>query len=84
MDKDTHKRGDIFNEGDDMSSFFFEVGLRINANANIHRMDTAMMEGIAGDRHYVFQQDGALAHGANTVLYTSKFDALKYILKFDF
>ena len=65
MDKDTYKRGVIFNEGDDMSSFFFEVGLRVNANANIHRMDTVMMEGVAGDRHYVFQQDGALAHDAN-------------------
>ena len=48
MDKDTHKRGVIFNEGDVMSSFFFEVGLRGNANANIHRMDTVMMEGVAG------------------------------------
>ena len=48
-----------------MSSFFFEVGLRVNAIANIHRMDTVMMEGVAGDRYYVFQQDGALAHGAN-------------------
>ena len=65
MDKDTHKRGVIFNEGDVMSSFFFEVGLRGNANANIYRMDTVMMEGVAGDRHYVFQQDGALAHDAN-------------------
>ena len=65
MDKDTHKRGVIINEGDDMSSFFFEVSLRVNANADIHRMDTVMMEGVAGDRHYVFQQDGALAHDAN-------------------
>ena len=65
MDKDTHKRGVIFNEGDVMSSFFFEVGLRVNANANIHRMDTLMMEGDAGDRHYVFQRDGALAHDDN-------------------
>ena len=48
-----------------MSSFFFEVGLRVNVNAEIHRMDTVMMEGVAGDRHYVFQQDGALAHDAN-------------------
>ena len=65
MDKNTHKRGVIFNEGDVMSSFFFEVGLRVNANANIHRMDTVMMETVAGDRHYEFQQDGALAHDAN-------------------
>ena len=65
MDKDTHKRGVIFNEGDVMSSFFFEVGLRVNANADIHRVDTVMMEGVAGHRHYVFQQDGALAHDAN-------------------
>ena len=68
MDNDTHKRGVIFNEGDVMSSFFFEVGLsrlRVNAIANIRRMDTVMMEGVAGDRHYVFQQDGALAHDAN-------------------
>ena len=64
-DKDTHKRGVIFNEGDVMSSFFFEVGLRVNANANIHRMDTVMIEGVAGDRHYVLQQDGAFAHDAN-------------------
>ena len=31
-------------------------------------MDTVekpWMEGAAGDRHYVFQQDGALAHNAN-------------------
>ena len=48
MCKDTHKKGVIFNEGDVMSSFFFEVGLRVNANANIHRMDTVMMEGVAG------------------------------------
>ena len=50
-----------------MFSFFFEVGLRFNANAYIHRMDTAMMEGVAGsgDRHYVFQQDGAFAHDVN-------------------
>ena len=65
MDKDTHKRGVIFNEGDVMSSFFFEVGLRVNANANIHQMGTVMMEGVAGNHHYVFQQDGALAHDAN-------------------
>ena len=48
MDRNTHKRGVIFNEGDVMSSLFFEVGLRVNANANIHRMDTVMMEGVAG------------------------------------
>ena len=48
-----------------MSSFLFEEGLGVNTNANIHRMDTVMMEGAAGDRHYVFQQDGALAHDAN-------------------
>ena len=54
MDKDNHKRDVIFNEGDVMSSFFFEVGLSVNANANIHRMDTAMIEFAAGDRHYVF------------------------------
>ena len=65
MDKDTHKRGVIFNEGDIMSSFFFEMGLRVNAIANIHLVDTVMMEGVAGDRHYVFQQDGALAHDGN-------------------
>ena len=65
MDKDIHKRGVIFNQGDDISSFFFEVGLRVNANANIHRMYTMMMEGVAGDHHYVFQHDGALAHDAN-------------------
>ena len=47
MDRNTHKKGAIFNEGDVMSSFFFEVGLRVNANANIHRMDTMMMEGVA-------------------------------------
>ena len=66
MDRNTHKRNVIFNEGEVMSSFFFEVGLRVNANpANIHQMDTVMMEGVAGNRHYVFQQDGALAHDAN-------------------
>ena len=65
MDKNTHKRGVVFNECDVMSSFFFEVVLRVNANANIHRMDTVMMEGVAGDRHYEFQQDGALAHDVN-------------------
>lgn len=35
---------------------------------SIHVMDTVVkpwMEGIAGDRHYVFQQDGAPAHNAN-------------------
>ena len=47
MDRNTHKKGAIFNEDDVMSSFFFEVGLRVNANANIHRMDTMMMEGVA-------------------------------------
>ena len=30
-----------------------------------NRMDTVMMEGVAGDRQCVFQQDGALAHDAN-------------------
>ena len=60
MCKDTHKKGVIFNEGDVMSSFFFEVGLRVNANANIHRMDTVMMEGVAGDRHYVFSRTAHL------------------------
>ena len=48
MDRNTHKRSVIFDEGDVMSSFFFEVGLRVNANANIHRMDTVMMERVAG------------------------------------
>ena len=47
MDRNTHEKGAIFNEGDVMSSFFFEVGLRVNANANIHRMDTMMMKGVA-------------------------------------
>ena len=59
MDRTTHKRNVIFNEGDVMSSFFFEVGLRVNANANIHRMDTVMMEGVAG---HVIMCSGRMAH----------------------
>ena len=47
MDRNSHKKGAIFNEGDVMSSLFFEVVLRVNANANIHRMDTMIMEGVA-------------------------------------
>ena len=46
----------------------FEEGLRVNADAYIHVMETVVnpwMEGAAGDRHYVFQQDGAPAHNAN-------------------
>lgn len=60
--------GVISSEGDVMPPFFFEEGLRVNADAYIHVMDTVVkpwMEGIAGDRHYVFQQDGAPAHTAN-------------------
>lgn len=60
--------GVISNEGDVMPPFFFEGGLRVNADAYIHVMDTVVkpwIETIAGDRHYVFQQDGAPAHTAN-------------------
>ena len=59
MDKNTHKQGAIFNEGDVMSSFFFEVGRRVNANANIHRMDTMMMEGVA---EHVIMCSSRMAH----------------------
>ena len=60
--------GVISNEGDVMPPFFFEEGLRVNADAYIHVMDTVVkpwMESVAGNRHYVFQQDGAPAHNAN-------------------
>ena len=43
------------------------VALRVSAGAYIHVMDTVIkpwMEGAAGNRHYVFQQDGAPAHNA--------------------
>ena len=46
----------------------FEEGLMVSADAYMHVMDTVVkpwMEGTAGDRHYVFQQDGAPAHNAN-------------------
>ena len=59
MDRNTHKRNVIFKEGDAMSSFFFEVGLRVNANANIHQMDTVMMEGVAG---HVIMCSSRMAH----------------------
>ena len=64
MDRNTNKKGVIFNEDDVMSSFFFEVGLRVNANAIIHRMDTVMMEGVAG--HVIMCSSGT-AH-LSTVL----------------
>ena len=60
--------GVISNEGDVMPPFFFEAGLRVNAEAYISAMDSHVkpwIESIAGDRHYVFQQDGAPAHNAN-------------------
>ena len=43
-------------------------GLRVSSDAYIHVMDTVVkpwMKGAAGDRHYVFQQDGAPAHNAS-------------------
>ena len=57
--------GVIFNEGDVMSSFFFEVGMRVNANANIHRMDAVMRECVAGHVIMCSSADVALVHGAN-------------------
>ena len=47
------------------SSFFFEMGLRVNANANIHRMDTVMMEGVAGHVIMCSSRTAHLPHGAN-------------------
>lgn len=51
-----------------MPSFFFEKHLRVNDDAYIYVMGTAVkpwMEAIAGNRHYIFQLHGSPAHNVN-------------------
>jgi len=61
--------GVISNEGDVMPPFFFQKGERVNAACYINVLRTVVepwMRQVAAGRHFVFQQDGAPAHTANT------------------
>ena len=60
--------GVMSNEGDVMPPHFFKKGESVTSEVYINIMRTVVkpwMDQIAGDRHYVFQQDGAPAHTAN-------------------
>ena len=59
--------GVVSNEGDIMPPHFFKRGLRVNAETYIEVMRDVVkpwMDGVAGGRPYVFQQDGAPARNA--------------------
>ena len=61
--------GVVSSDGDVMPPYFFPKGLKVNAEAYIEVIETVVkpwMDSIAGERHYVFQQDGAPAHSAKT------------------
>jgi transposase len=60
--------GVISSDGDVMPPHFFEKGQRITAEVYVDVLSTVVepwMRQIAGDRHFIFQQDGAPAHTAN-------------------
>ena len=57
--------GVVSNEGDVMPPYFFPKGLKINMEELIKVLRDVVkpwMDRVAGDRHYIFQQDGAPAH----------------------
>ena len=57
--------GVVSNEGDVMPPYFFPKGLKINMEEYIKVLRDVVkpwMDSVAGDRHYIFQQDGAPAH----------------------
>ena len=61
--------GVLSNEGHVMSPHFFEKGLKINQVEPIKVMTEVMkpwLDRVAGDRPYVFQQDGAPSNYGNT------------------
>ncbi len=59
--------GVMSNGGDVMPPHIFPMGLRVNTDEYLDVMKTVVkpwMDQIAGNRHYVFQQDGAPAHNS--------------------
>jgi hypothetical protein len=59
--------GVVSNGGDVMPPHIFPKGLRVNTEEYLDVMKTVVkpwMDQIAGNRHYVFQQDGAPAHNS--------------------
>jgi hypothetical protein len=60
--------GVVSSDGDVMPPYFFEKGLKINQAEYIKVLRTVVkpwMDQVAGDRPYIFQQDGAPAHTGN-------------------
>ncbi len=52
----------VSNEGDVMPPHIFPKGLRVDTGEYLNVMETVVkpwMDQIAGNRHYIFQQDGA-------------------------
>jgi hypothetical protein len=59
--------GVVSNEGDVMPPHIFPKGLRVDTDEYLNVMETVVkpwMDQIAGNRHYIFQQDGAPAHNS--------------------
>jgi hypothetical protein len=59
--------GVVSNEGDVMPPHIFPKGLRVDTGEYLNVMETVVkpwMDQIAGNRHYIFQQDGAPAHNS--------------------
>ena len=59
--------GVVSSEGDVMPPYFFPKGLKVNSEEYVKVLETVVkpwMDSVAGERHYVFQQDGAPAHSA--------------------
>jgi hypothetical protein len=59
--------GVVSNEGDVMPPHIFPKGLRVNTDEYLDMIKTVVkpwMDQIAGNRHYIFQQDGAPVHNS--------------------
>ena len=59
--------GVVSSEGDVMLPYFFPKGLKVNSEEYVKVLETVVkpwMDSVAGERHYVFQQDGVPAHSA--------------------
>lgn len=62
--------GVVSNKGDVMPPHVFEAGLRVNADVYLDVLRNTVkpwMDEVAGDRPYIWQQDGAPAHTAKKV-----------------
>ena len=60
--------GIVCSEGDVMTPYFFDQGLKITAEVYLKILQDVIvpwMKKVAAGRHFIFQEDGAPAHNAN-------------------